>query len=85
MTVRRRNLSGVLLVITALCLSVLTLTGEAALAEVTSAQYVALSPHRILDTRNNTQGAFDSPWGENETRAVQVTGVAGVPSIGVEA
>jgi hypothetical protein len=43
-------------------------------------QYTAVSPSRILDTRNGT-GGFSAPIGQGQTIAVTVAGVGGVPSM----
>ncbi len=46
--------------------------------------YVALSPSRVLDTRNGT-GGYSVPVGPGATISLQVTGVDGVPPSGVTA
>lgn len=52
--------------------------------------YVALAPDRVLDSRpgqlgQGANGVMSTPWGAGETRSVQVTGVGGVPTLGVSA
>jgi len=47
--------------------------------------YQPLPPDRILDTRNATQGDYNTGWAEGLTRPVKVTGVGGVPGAGAEA
>lgn len=47
-------------------------------------RFNALSPTRILDTRDGT-GGFSTPVGSASSIAVGVTGVGGVPGIGVSA
>ncbi len=45
------------------------------------AGYTALEPERILDSRPESQvGPFDQPWSGQQTRAVTVAGVGGVPA-----
>ena len=46
--------------------------------------FSALTPARILDTRNGT-GGYSSPVGPGGSIAVAVTGVGGVPATGVSA
>ena len=50
----------------------------------TGATYFPMSPHRVLDTRNGT-GARQARVGPGGSIAVQLTGVAGIPSSGVSA
>ncbi len=47
-------------------------------------RFVALVPQRVCDTRGGLGGRL-GPIGPGETRAVQITGVGGVPSSGVTA
>lgn len=47
-------------------------------------EFTALTPARILDTRDGT-GGFSQPLGPGATYAVDVTGVGGVPDTGVSA
>jgi hypothetical protein len=48
--------------------------------------YHALSPVRLLDTRPGSQvGPYNTPFGANAPRSVQVTGLGGVPASGVSA
>ena len=47
-------------------------------------RFTAVTPGRVLDTRNGTgQGGSTAPVGNSSTINVKVTGVAGVPSTGV--
>jgi len=50
-------------------------------ASASGASFVALTPNRILDTRNGA-GGFNTKIGAGQTIAVQVSGLAGVPSMG---
>jgi len=54
-------------------------------ATVAGSGFMPLNAARILDSRNATQGAFNTPWGEGQTRALAVVGVGGVPAAGVDA
>ncbi|MBV8159447.1 MAG: hypothetical protein JO265_00840 [Acidimicrobiia bacterium] len=47
-------------------------------------RYTPLTPVRVLDTRNGT-GGFSSPVGAGQTISVQLSGMGGVPSVGVGA
>jgi hypothetical protein len=53
-------------------------------APVASSTYTALTPDRILDSRNGT-GGFATPWSGGQTRSVLARGVGGVPGSGVTA
>jgi hypothetical protein len=57
------------------------LTGVATL---TQGEFIALTPVRILDTRDGT-GGYNTPIGAGQTIDVQVTSVGGVPASGVGA
>jgi len=46
----------------------------------TGSGFTAVTPSRILDSRNNT-GGFSDPWGPASGRAVNVSGVGGVPAM----
>jgi uncharacterized protein YvpB len=59
-----------------------TSTTYNAVTPVPSDSYRPLPPTRILDTRNGT-GGITAPIGPASSREVQVTGVGGVPAIGV--
>jgi GH25 family lysozyme M1 (1,4-beta-N-acetylmuramidase) len=49
-----------------------------------SSSYIALSPVRVLDTRNGT-GGYSAPVGPGDTISLQITGTDGVPTSGVTA
>ncbi len=57
------------------------LTGQLA---QTDGEFTALTPNRILDTRDGT-GGYDVPLGARQTMSVKVTGTTGVPTSGVSA
>jgi alpha-tubulin suppressor-like RCC1 family protein len=44
------------------------------------ANYTPLTPARVLDTRNTTQGELSTPVGRRQTRSQRVAGVGGVPA-----
>jgi hypothetical protein len=44
------------------------------------ANYTPLTPARVLDTRNSTQGELSTPVGRRQTRSQRVAGVGGVPA-----
>jgi hypothetical protein len=52
-------------------------------SDPTADALVAVSPVRVLDSRDGT-GGYTTPWGPGTTRALSVAGVAGVPA-GVDA
>ena len=45
-------------------------------------KYHALTPARLLDSRDGT-GGYSTPWGAGDTRDVSVLGAAGIPTTGV--
>lgn len=51
----------------------------------TGSNYTPLSPSRILDTRNGTGAPAAAKIGPGQTLDLQVTGVGGVPNVGVNA
>ncbi len=60
------------------------LAGYYTSSQTTGSAFVALSPVRVLDTRNGTGGYF-SPVGSGSTMSVPITGMDGVPATGVTA
>jgi DNA-binding beta-propeller fold protein YncE len=50
----------------------------------TGSSFVAVSPARMLDTRNGT-GGYTTPVGPGSTISLQITGVDGIPATGVTA
>lgn len=53
--------------------------------DTTSSRHLALSPARVLDTRNGTGRPGTAPVGRDQVIDLQVTGAGGVPSSGVTA
>jgi GH25 family lysozyme M1 (1,4-beta-N-acetylmuramidase) len=49
-----------------------------------TSSYVAMTPTRVLDTRNGT-GGYSAPVGAGKSISLQVTGLDGVPTSGVSA
>src|SRR5262249_24244780 len=48
-------------------------------ASGSSASFQAMTPRRLLDSRDGT-GGYSSPWSAGTTRTLTVAGIAGVPA-----
>ncbi len=80
--VSNRRIRRVLVAAAALA-SVATMQTSAAHAETSpTGEFTALTPARVLDTRDGT-GGFSQPVGPGQSIDVQVAGIGGVPGIGV--
>jgi hypothetical protein len=82
LAVSNRRIRRVLVAAAALA-SVATMHTSAAHADSTpTGEFTALTPARILDTRDGT-GGFSQPIGPGQSVDVQVAGIGGVPATGV--
>ena len=84
MTGVRRGVRGLLLLFAGAVVALMVAGAAAAasteVAESGGVAYVALTPERILDSRNDVEGDFSSPVGARTSKSTSVVGVGGVPA-----